>query len=490
MAASRLLALLLVALLCNVRTAFALSTDQDISAMFTSAAQMDAAGNGSGRDAIIRDIRTELRSRMAADSAVESAEIFLSLLDEVTQEQDATRKRLLSELRNQASTGDTTGIGARYASLLQRYPEAKLPSLKSIVDLANATRARDSIASADSCSKPGACKQAALPHSDTASARQSAPPSTCPSGPPRPWFVRPPSNASLKSSDSALLLTMSVQAPCPIAKLVLEADSTVLRPLPLAIGRTGIFEIDDAITLAPGTRRIALLACDSFGSCQRAFLQVTPSDTIPPWIPWSCGGIILLGVATGFVALFRRPHSTPPQGVRGIQVRSGKSLGSKAAPSGRLDIVETLRSIITEAERNLPRGPRVISRLSTIPAIDVDPAALESALLSLLRLPIARAGLRGVVLVATGRGPVSLEVVLEDNGPDLDDTILKQLFDPSIGKLRERQGLDKELLEAADVVMRHQGHLSPEPRIDGGLRLRIRLPLPSSGGPRANSLLK
>lgn len=458
--------------------------------MFTSAAQMDAAGNGSGRDEIIRGIRMELRSRMAADSAVESAEIFLSLLDEVTQEQDATRKRLISELRHQASTGDTTGIGARYAALLKRYPEAKIPTLKSIVDLANAARTRDSLASADSCAKPDACRQAAPTRPDSSSIRQAAPPTSCPSGPPRPSFIRPAPGIQFPSSDSALLLTMRIIAPCPLAKLELEGDSTVLRSFPVVAGRSGEFEIDDAITLAADTRQIALLACDSFGSCERAFLRASPDETIPPWIPWSCGGIILLGVATGLVALFRRPHSTPPQGVRGIQVRSSKSLGGKTTPNGRLDIVETLRSIITEAERNLPRGPRIISRLSTIPALDADPSSLEAALLSLLRLPIARAGLRGVVLVATGRGPVSLEVVLEDNGPDLEDAILKQLFDPSFAKLRDRQGLDKELLEAADVVMRNQGHLSPEPRIDGGLRLRIRLPLPSSNGPRANSLLK
>jgi len=83
-----------------------------------------------------------------------------------------------------------------------------------------------------------------------------------------------------------------------------------------------------------------------------------------------------------------------------------------------------------------------------------------------------------------------MEVVLEDNGPDIEEPALRTLLDPGTPKNRERQGLDKDLSDAALIIAQLRGHLAAEPRIDGGLRLRIRLPLPSATGPRATSLLK
>jgi hypothetical protein len=66
----------IAAILLVARAAFPFATDQESAPCFSSAAQMDAAGNGTARDAIIQEIRTELRSRIAADSASESASRF------------------------------------------------------------------------------------------------------------------------------------------------------------------------------------------------------------------------------------------------------------------------------------------------------------------------------------------------------------------------------------------------------------------------------
>lgn len=485
MSASRLSASLLVALLSFVRSAFSLATDQDISAMFSSAAQMDAAGNGSAREEIIQDIRAALRSRLAADSATESASHFLELLDEVTAEQASTRERLLRELKLQASKGDTSAIRARMESLRNRYPDATLPSVAAILALAPKHPLRpDSSASMDSCASTGCVQSAPIPIPP-------APPApSCGPGP-SARFLRPTPGKSLDEADSALLLTVRIHAPCPLAKLELLLDSQQVRTLVSPLGLKGDFELDDAIVIPPRKHEVAIVACDSFGSCSRTAITVSRNNPIPPWIPWSCGGLVVLGLATGIVALFRRPALPQPAGAnaQGIRVRPTQPPPSLAV-TGKIDIAQSLRQIIADAEKDLPRGPRVVSRLGALPSIDGDLPALEGALVALLQLPIARAGLRGTVLIATGRGPVSMELVIEDNGPDLDDSSLRQLFDPQAAKLRERQGLDKSLLAAADIVMRHNGHLSAEPRIDGGLRLRLRLPLPSAAGPRATSLLK
>lgn len=304
-------------------------------------------------------------------------------------------------------------------------------------------------------------------------------------------ILRPTGGEPRISDDSALVLQIALVAPCPLARVQITRDSTLVRILNIPTGQSGSFELDDAISVTPTSRVVAVVACDTFRTCARAELALRPRQTIPPWIPWTSGGLVLLGLATGVFALFRRPAasgSTPEaKQARGLSVRTAKARPATNQPT---DIQESLRAVIADAEKEASRGPRLVSRLNTaIPAVDADAQQLERAFRSLLKLPLLRAGLRGTVLVATGRGPVNMEVVLEDNGPDIEDASVRTLFDAGV-KNRERQGLDKELAEAADILGRLHGHLAAEPRIDGGLRLRIRLPLPSASGPRAASLLK
>lgn len=460
--------------------------------MFSSAAQMDAAGNGSARDAIIQDIRTELRSRIAADSAAASAVAFLDLLDEVLDEQKTTRDGLIGNLRAQAAKGDTLHLRGPLESLRRRYPGAPIPSLESLLQIARKQAAAVAPTdTADSCATPEGCPQ---PIKVKAPANQVETPrdttGSCFEGSPKTTILRP-SGSTLHLPDSALLISMRIKAPCRLGSLELRIDSEVIKKYDLGSRPMDSFDLDDAISIAKEVHEISITACDSFKNCHRSTLLLAGPDRIPPWIPWSCGGIVVLGLLTGVVALFRHPSAgAGGSNARGIHVRPTQPSPGNAGTHGRFDVLQELKRIVATQEKDIPRGPRVVTRMNALPTLECDPQQLESALDSLLRLPIARAGLRGTVLVATGRGPVSIEIVLEDNGPDLDDASLRQLFDPSAPKLRDRHGYDKELLSAADCIMRMQGHLSVEPRIDGGIRLRIRLPLPSLNGPRASSLLK
>lgn len=480
----------IAAILLIVRAASSYSTDQEISALFSSAAQMDAAGNGLARDAIIQEIRTELRSRIAADSAANSAVALLDLLDEVLEEQEATRVRLTANLRAQAARGDTNSLKAPLEALRRRYPSAQIPSLESLLAIARAKAVKPPVTdSVDSCLSAEGCRPVPSP---TSSLPAKAPvvASGCAHGSPRTGFLRP-LGQSVRLSDSALLLTVRIHAPCPLDSIELRIDSVLARKYPPPESARDSFDLDDAIALGKGAREISISACDTFGSCHRSTIVFASPDPIPPWIPWTVGGIVVLGLLTGVVALFRHPSAgSSGTNARGIQVRPTQPAPGASSTTSKFDVVQELKRIVANQEKDIPRGPRLITRLNALPPLECDPQRLESALDSLLRLPIARAGLRGTVLVATGRGPVSIEIVFEDNGPDIDDAILKLLFDPSSTRLRDRHGLDKELLGAADSIMRMQGHLSVEPRIDGGIRLRVRLPLQSASGPRANSLLK
>lgn len=487
MSASRLVTSILASTLFLCGAVRSLPTDQDIGRMLSSAEQLDIAGNGAARDAIFQEVRSAVRARAAADSSVATAMEFLDRLDVVIETQEKQKNTLLRDLQALVTKGDSVAAKKRYEVLAKRFPNASLPSLRSL--LARYSPSTAATPEPDSCaSTPAGCSSPAVDTSKRTTARMPA--SACPSGPPRASFLQPSSSpVVVKATDSALLLTMSIDAPCLIGRVELRRDSQLVRSFQAPLGKTGIFELDDAILVPPGTRTVSLVVCDTFGACQQAAVKLQSAHSIPPWIPWASGGIVMLGLVTGFVALFRRPAPPPKPGARGVLIRS--TIARPSTPIGTpVDITPMLRQIISQAEKSMERGPRLVSRLNAIPAVDGNQAELERALGALLQLPVARAGLRGTVLVATGRGPVSMEVVLEDNGPDLDDATLRSLFDPATQKLRERQGADTELLAAADIVMRHHGHLAAEPRIDGGLRLRIRLPLPSANGPRTASLLK
>jgi hypothetical protein len=482
-------------------SAKALTSDEEVDAMLSTAAQYDAAGKGRERDALDEEVRIALRGRLAADSSSGSALARLDRLEELSLQRKAELKAKLAELRAKAAKGDTSTTRSDLKSLKSRFPAATIPQLSDLLTKTDASPTAppplaapvaaaptsDSCRPGDSCSDPdSAIEPRPVPPSEPRALQP-----RCPDGAPQVRILSPSPSEPVTIEDSALVLQIRLVAPCPLGRVTITRDSTLVRILNLPATPSGSFELDDAIGVTSGSRLVSVTACDTFRTCARAELSLRPPQRIPPWIPWTSGGLILLGLATGVFALFRRPSAPVPPGdskqARGLSVRIAKP---KTATNQPTDIQESLRSVIAEAEKEAARGPRLISRMNTaIPAVDADPQQLQAAFRSLLKLPLLRAGLRGTVLVATGRGPVNMEVVLEDNGPDIEDASVRTLFDAGV-KNRERQGLDKELAEAADILGRLHGHLAAEPRIDGGLRLRIRLPLPSASGPRAASLLK
>lgn len=501
MTAFRLAARVATLLLCLTITANALTSDEEVDEMLANATQYDVEGKGQERDALEEMVRIALRGRLAADSSSSSALSRLDRLEEISNARSADLKAKLSDLRSKAAKGDSNAVRSDLKRLRARFPGVSLPQLSDLLPKAVAPPTVATIVNApaaagkppDSCLAPGACPQqdsAKRSRPSLDSGHRTLKP-RCPDGGPQVRILRPSASEPVTIDDSALVMQIRLVAPCPLGRVQISRDSTLVRILNIPAGQSGSFELDDAISVAPGSRTVTVLACDTFRTCARAELALRPRQRIPPWIPWTSGGLVLLGLATGVFALFRRPSvpSTPGESkqARGLSVRIAKPRSVSSQPT---DIQEALRSVIADAEKETSRGPRLISRMNTaIPAVDADAQQLQLAFRSLLKLPLLRAGLRGTVLVATGRGPVNMEVVLEDNGPDIEDASIRTLFDASV-KNRERQGLDKELAEAADILGRLHGHLAAEPRIDGGLRLRIRLPLPSTSGPRAASLLK
>jgi hypothetical protein len=121
--------------------------------------------------------------------------------------------------------------------------------------------------------------------------------------------------------------------------------------------------------------------------------------------------------------------------------------------------------------------PRFLFRIPPgIGSLALDPTHIEAPLVEFLRLCMRRAKAKGLVLIALGQGPVNLEIVLEDSGPEPQPETVRLLLDWKEPIRPERLGLDKELYQAHTLVQRAAGSATVECRIDGGLRLRLRLP--------------
>jgi hypothetical protein len=443
MTRSRLLTGVVLTLLGLIAPCSALVSDAELDALLQSSRSSHAAGRGSERDSLIETARTAIRARLAAD---ESAPTALERLDEIerfTSRTDKDRRSALASLKARAQAGDENGVRKAHAEFAKRFPKAALPSLSELLALgAPASPApQPQLPPSDSCAGtprgPGCpdTLSASVPPRPTDSA---VAPTACPDGPPSAVFLRPNSHQAIVSRDSTLVLQARIHAPCTLRELVLLSDSFPARRVDFPAGRSGTFEFDDAISVPPAAQVLHLVVCDTFGTCARAHLPLRHPARIAPWIPWTSGGLVLLGLITGLVVLLRRPSAAKAPASahsRGIQMRAAPS---PTAADSSIDLQDILRRIMSAAEKEFPRGPRIVSRMNTsIPPLVGNPAELEKAFSHLVRLPLARAGLRGMVLIATGRGPVNMEVVLEDNGPDLEDPALRTLFDSNTARSRD-----------------------------------------------------
>jgi hypothetical protein len=119
---------------------------------------------------------------------------------------------------------------------------------------------------------------------------------------------------------------------------------------------------------------------------------------------------------------------------------------------------------------------RTTQRLAPgLPRLDIPGAELSESLSAFLEL-FSRRNKGASYLVATGKGPLSVELVLADNGPDLTDQERSAFFASGSEVLRAREGLDARLHGAFAFLEGLGGRIEVESRVEGGMCLRCRLP--------------
>jgi len=415
-------------------SALALPSDALLDSLSGAAVEQERSENLDARDATESLLENLARQRMVSDSAPEHPKQILDHLDRARSERAQREAEELSKLRKPAA--EVTKL--LEADTLASQSQVPAPIL------------RDS-------SKPNATPKVS---------------NLCAAGPVRIEWIKDAADADSTPQDSTFTFKVRIEAPCGLSRIDLFKDEAMLRSFPVPMGKSGSFEFTDQVQLSSGIHKLDIVACDSTGICSRSTpLECKSSERVAPWIPRAVGVLVGLCVLLGLILTLRKwthhPHVASSTTNHGVPLPA--SFGISNTIRNRLQIV---------AKEIGPAFPAVSLRLpDSPPALTIDPESLAEAFGTLLRLHARRTTEGGQILIAMGHGPINAEVVFEDTASTPDDASIPAILDASKRTLKERMGLDQELETAKQLIVRSNGSISMEARIDGGLRTRVRLKL-------------
>jgi two-component system sensor histidine kinase HydH len=133
-----------------------------------------------------------------------------------------------------------------------------------------------------------------------------------------------------------------------------------------------------------------------------------------------------------------------------------------------------------------PAGVQVRQEgLEALPGLQGDPHQLRQVFLNLLENALQAVGEQGTVVLKAQVQPEVVELVLEDSGPGVSESIRRRLFEPLITTKARGIGLGLPLVRR--ILERHGGSITYAPRTEqgAGARFVLRLPLVPQGGTHA-----
>jgi signal transduction histidine kinase len=122
--------------------------------------------------------------------------------------------------------------------------------------------------------------------------------------------------------------------------------------------------------------------------------------------------------------------------------------------------------------------------LAELPEVQGDPHQLRQVFINLLENAVQAVGEAGAVELTARSAPGAVELLLEDTGPGLSESIRRRLFEPLMTTKARGIGLGLALVKR--ILERHGGSITYVPRSerDSGARFLLRLPLTPKGGSR------
>jgi signal transduction histidine kinase len=150
----------------------------------------------------------------------------------------------------------------------------------------------------------------------------------------------------------------------------------------------------------------------------------------------------------------------------------------ETAARERVDLGELIADLVEDARFESAARPLTIT-LEHSPQllIEADPAQIQRALDNVLRNALRYAPANSTLTVRCRQvSPVSVRVVIEDEGPGAPPELLGQLFEPFV-RADDNGGFGLGLAIARRAIAAAGGEISAENRAEGGFRVRITLPL-------------
>ncbi len=153
---------------------------------------------------------------------------------------------------------------------------------------------------------------------------------------------------------------------------------------------------------------------------------------------------------------------------------------------GHGDLVAAVRSLVDGYSTSPPAGVEVLFESAEESLeCEFDPKLLQRALRNLLENALRAVADGGRVTVAVERGEHAI-VTVRDDGPGVQAGALARIFDPYFSTHDTGTGLGLPI--ARRIIEEHGGEISARNRSEGGLEVRVRLPLASARAGRADPL--
>jgi signal transduction histidine kinase len=127
----------------------------------------------------------------------------------------------------------------------------------------------------------------------------------------------------------------------------------------------------------------------------------------------------------------------------------------------------------------VPAGVSIhVEGLAELPTLKGDPGQMRQVFVNLLENAMHAVGEAGSVTLSATTGVDAVELILEDSGPGVSDSIRRRMFEPLMTTKARGIGLGLPLVKR--ILERHGGSIAYAPREGRGARFVMRLPLSTS----------
>jgi signal transduction histidine kinase len=140
----------------------------------------------------------------------------------------------------------------------------------------------------------------------------------------------------------------------------------------------------------------------------------------------------------------------------------------------RVHLASVLDGVV-ESVRRPPGVELAIDGMGALPDIDADAGRLRQVLLNLVENAVHAVGDNGHIWVRGSEDDARVTIAVEDDGPGVDASTRRRLFEPLVTTKAKGIGLGLALIKR--ILERHHGSIAYEERPGGGARFVVSLPL-------------